>query len=287
MTKDRLGELLTVRNKNGNDVTVDVDNNATGGTDLRRTFERAEVLGKWIEAVEENVGSVRQYMNKLDDLSINHRDLTDKIENLFANNTSICQKINGKLKEFAEELKTINADSAEGRIKSIQFNTLKTRYTKTFKQSNTELENFRNIQKANLEAQLRAKGVRVTDEELVALLEEKTDIQIFTENIIAETQEAKRILADIEERHQQLLKIEQMLIEVRDLFLQMAILVDTQQDLIDRVEYQAQLAKEFVAKTPKILRDAERKKIKNLKCKIYSGIAMTVLIVVILMLLFK
>lgn len=50
----------------------------------------------------------------------------------------------------------------------------------------------------------------------------------FVLKIIAETAEAKRVLADIEERHQQLLKIERMLVEVRDLFLQMAILVDAQ-----------------------------------------------------------
>lgn len=53
-------------------------------------------------------------------------------------------------------------------------------------------------------------------------------VYIYFLKILAETQEAKRVLADIEERHQQLLKIERMLEEVRDLFLQMAILVDAQ-----------------------------------------------------------
>ncbi|XP_074031480.1 syntaxin [Leptinotarsa decemlineata] len=287
MSKDRLGELLKVRNKS--EVNIEVENVPTtnGDVNLKKTFERAEVIGQWIERVEKNVDEIRQFISKLDDLSLNLRDLNDKIQSLFANNTSICQKINGKLKEFEEEQKNTNPDSAEGRIKSIQYNTLKTRYIKIFRQSNAELENFRNIQKANLEAQLRAKGIRVTDEELVSLLEDKTDIQIFTENIIAETQEAKRVLADIEERHQQLLKIEQMLIEVRDLFLQMAILVDAQQELVDRVEYQAKLAKEFVGKTPGILRDGLNKKIKYFKCKIYCGIAIAVLIVIILILLFK
>lgn len=81
------------------------------------------------------------------------------------------------------EMKEINTESAEGRIKSIQYNTLKTRYMDIFKRSNLELENFKDIQKDRLEAQLRAKGVRVTDEELVALLEEKADIQLFTDNV--------------------------------------------------------------------------------------------------------
>lgn len=82
-----------------------------------------------------------------------------------------------------EEIKQINTESAEGRIKNIQYNTIKTRYMAIFKRNNLELENFKNIQKDRLEAQLRAKGVKVTDEELVALLEEKADIQLFTDNV--------------------------------------------------------------------------------------------------------
>lgn len=109
--------------------------------------------------------------------------MDEKIDSLFQNNTSICHKINPKLKEMEEELMKINIESAEGRIKSIQYNTLKTRYQKTFRQNSFELENYRNIQKSHLEAQLRAKGVRVTDEELVSLLENNTDIQLFTDNV--------------------------------------------------------------------------------------------------------
>lgn len=110
-------------------------------------------------------------------------DINTKVDSYFQNNTSICQRINGKLKELEEELKSINSETAEGRIKFIQFNTLKSRYINNFKSNNTELENYRNLQKDLLEAQLRAKGVRVTDEELASLLDKKVDIQIFTENV--------------------------------------------------------------------------------------------------------
>lgn len=85
--------------------------------------------------------------------------------------------------ELEEELSIVNNDTAERRIKSIQHNTLKSQYIQIFKINNEVLENFRNIQKDRLEAQLKAKGLRVTDEELVALLDKKVDIQVFTENV--------------------------------------------------------------------------------------------------------
>lgn len=40
-----------------------------------------------------------------------------------------------------------------------------------------------------------------------------------------------------------------------------------QQDLIDRVEYQAQAAQHYVGRVPKVLIDAKKKKIKSLKVK--------------------
>lgn len=46
--------------------------------------------------------------------------------------------------------------------------------------------------------------------------------------IILETQQAKDQLAMIEERHSELIKIEKLIEEVRDKFVQMAILVEQQ-----------------------------------------------------------
>lgn len=40
---------------------------------MRKTFERAEVLGQWIETIEKNVDQVRHYIQKLDNLSVNQR----------------------------------------------------------------------------------------------------------------------------------------------------------------------------------------------------------------------
>lgn len=106
-----------------------------------------------------------------------------KIESYFQNNTSICHKTTGKLKEMEEELKNMNTELAEGRIKTIQLNTLKTRLIEIFKSNSTELESYRNLNKNILEAQLKAKGVRVTDEELLDLLDKRVDIHLFTENV--------------------------------------------------------------------------------------------------------
>ncbi|CAG9766346.1 unnamed protein product [Ceutorhynchus assimilis] len=288
MAKDRLSDLVKARNDGNGNFQVEIEKEVAGdAANLRETFEMADILRDWIETIEENIEALKQYMKKVDDINTNQRDLNEKIQSIFQNNTSICHRIQAKLKEFEEEVKNIDSLTAEGRIKTIQLNTLKTRYQKVFKQNNAELENFRNIKKLELDAQLRAKGVRVTDEELTHLLEEGTDLSVFTGNILAETAEAKRILQDLEDRHNQLLKIERMLEEVRDLFLQMAILIDDQQELIDRVEYHASMAQEFVGQGTNDLQKGAKNRRKFLKKKIILIVVVIILIAIIIGLIFK
>ncbi|XP_066146271.1 syntaxin-1A-like [Euwallacea fornicatus] len=290
MGKNRLDDLKKLRERNNDNTQVEIQEETrplTGGSNLRNTFERAEVLSQWISTIEGNVEAIKLYVRKLDDVTVNQKDLNDKIDSLFQNNTNISHQIQSKIKEFEAEIQDCDTTSAEGRIKNIQYNTLKTRYQKIFKLNSTELENFRNIKKLQLEAQLRAKGVRVTDEELTRLLEDGTDIHVFTENILAETAEAKRVLQDIEDRHQQLLKIETMLVEVRDLFLQMAIIIDEQQELIDRVEYQAEMAQNFIGRGREDLKSGRKNRMKHLKLKIILIVIAIVFIIILIALIFK
>ncbi|XP_050308174.1 syntaxin-1A-like [Anthonomus grandis grandis] len=290
MGKDRLSELQKARNGKNKEIPIDIEE-ATEllpvQTGLKETFQRSEVLQQWIGSIEENLEGVRDCIKKLDVIELDQKQIADQIDDYFQKNTSISQQVQHKLKQFEEELKTVDQSSAEGRIKKIQFDTIKVRYVKVFNQNMNALENYRNIKKTKLEAQLRAKGVKISEEELNKLLEDGLDIHLFTENILAETAEAKRVLQDLEDRHQQLLKIERMLENLRSMFLQMFILIEEQQDLIDRVEYQADMAKEFIGKGKKDLRKSEKNKRKFLKRKIILIVVILVLLAVILGLIFK
>ena len=82
------------------------------------------------------------------------------------------------------ELQQIGTESTEKRIKTIQYTTSKKRFEKAFIENNQLLENYKCIQKQVIKSQLVAKGYfQVTDEEVTSLLEDGTDIQIFTENV--------------------------------------------------------------------------------------------------------
>ncbi|XP_049824015.1 syntaxin-1A isoform X2 [Aethina tumida] len=230
--RDRLAALKAASKDHSNNETniqIEAEPLNQESSSLKNTFERGQVIQQWIDSIEKNNEQMREYTTKSQIQSVfDQKGINDKIEDLFAKNKAICMKISGKLKEYENELKTTATHSAEERIKSVQYNSLNKRYVEAFKTSNSIMEKHSNNIKDSIKSQLSSKGLVVTDQELDELIEKGEDIQVFTDNILAETAEAKRMLQDIEERHEHLLKIERTLVEVRDMFIQISILVDSQ-----------------------------------------------------------
>lgn len=150
---------------------------------LRHTFERADVLNQWVEQVETNNRDVRMLLRKVEEID-HEKIVEDKLQSLFQNNTSLSHQISGKLKEIDKEIDRTKIETTESRIRTIQTTTLKTRFQNAFLDHNLLLETYKNIQKRIIKAQLQAKGYfQVSDEEVSLLLEEGTDVHVFTENV--------------------------------------------------------------------------------------------------------
>merc|ERR1719454_2369371 len=115
-------------------------------------------------------------------------------------------------------------------------------------------------------------GRSTTNEELEDMLESGNPA-IFTQGIIMETQQAKQSLKDIEARHEDIMKLETSIRELHDMFMDMAMLVESQGEMIDRIEYNVEHAVDYVQtatqdtkKALKYQSKARRKKIMMLLC---------------------
>lgn len=49
--------------------------------------------------------------------------------------------------------------------------------------NDNEMKRFKQIQKDHLEQQLRAKNIKITNEEMESLLEGNVDVELFTDNV--------------------------------------------------------------------------------------------------------
>merc|ERR1711973_418685 len=133
--------------------------------------------------------------------------------------------------------------------------------------------------------QLEITGRTTTNEELEDMLEQGNSA-VFTQGIIMDTAAAKQTLADIEARHADIIKLETSIKELHDMFLDMAMLVDSQGEMIDRIEYHVEHAVDYVQtatqdtkKALKYQSKARRKKLMMLGC--LSVVVLIVIIVII------
>ncbi|CAF0781540.1 unnamed protein product [Didymodactylos carnosus] len=134
---------------------------------------------------------------------------------------------------------------AEFRIEKSQHATLSRKFIDVMNAYNNAQIEYRERCKARIQRQLEITGRSISEGEVEEMLQSENPA-IFTAGIMVETQQAKQSLADIEARHRDIIKLENSIKELHDMFIDMANLVQTQGEMIDRIEYNVIQSENFV-----------------------------------------
>jgi len=289
MTKDRLAELRRVRahSEDGDDVDVAINMDA-GGAFMEEFFEQVEEIRTNIEKIAANVEEVKKKHSAI--LSAPQPDDKDKeeLEELMAEIKKTANKVRGKLKvmetSIAQEIERAPCASAELRIRKTQHATLSRRFVEVMSDYNTTQTDYRERCKGRIQRQLEITGRSVQNEELENMLESGNPA-IFTQGIIMETQQAKQSLADIEARHRDIIKLENSIRELHDMFMDMAMLVESQGEMIDRIEFNVEKSVDYVdtavADTKKALKYQSKARRKKMIVLAVVGVVIIIIIAII------
>merc|ERR1711988_1281543 len=139
----------------------------------------------------------------------------------------------------------VNRASAELRIKKTQHSSLSRKFVEGMTEYNRTQTDYRERCKARIQRQLEITGKTTTNEQLEEMLESGSSAE-FTQGIMMDTAQAKQTLADIEARHADIIKLETSIKELHDMFMDMAMLVESQGEMIDRIEYHVEHAVDYV-----------------------------------------
>ncbi|OWK11545.1 hypothetical protein Celaphus_00007118, partial [Cervus elaphus hippelaphus] len=127
---------------------------------------------------------------------------------------------------------------------------------------------------------LLSPGRTTTNEELEDMLE-SGKLAIFTDDIKMDSQMTKQALNEIETRHNEIIKLETSIRELHDMFVDMAMLVESQGEMIDRIEYNVEHSVDYVEravsdtkKAVKYQSKARRKKIMIIICCVVLGVVL-------------
>ncbi|XP_074043864.1 syntaxin-11 isoform X2 [Macrotis lagotis] len=246
--KDRLAELLELSRRYDLECG-DEEDDEWDAEQGRVVFETDHVL----ESLQRDVRDIRsetrllvadvrrlgkqnaRFLTSMRRLSSIKRD-TDSIAKAIK---SRGEAIHGRLRslrafgERAEE--KYGAHSAAGRIAEAQAGALARAFQEAMRDYNRAEMSQRENCKIRIRRQLEIVGKEVSGAQLEEMCEQGR-WDVFSENLLADVKGARSALSEIESRHQELLKLEGRVRELHELFLQMALLVEEQGDVLDVVE---------------------------------------------------
>ncbi|EDV24244.1 syntaxin 1.4 [Trichoplax adhaerens] len=198
-------------------------------------FNQVEHIEGELDTIEDNLAQVAKAYS---DFITMPKVTEDKRESLEKN----MENIKIKAKRIRSQLKgleaTIGQDdhSAEFRIKQTQVTALSNRLVSLMSDYNTMQVEHREKCKARIVRQLEITGKTTTDDEVEEMLEQG-DLNVFTDGMMIDSKEAKKALEAIEQRYDDIMKLEKSIKELHDMFLDMAMLVESQGEMLDNIEH--------------------------------------------------
>lgn len=278
MPRDRLAALKAAQNEE-DDGSDDIGINAEGGR-MDEFFQEVEDIRENIDKIQNNVEEVKRKHSAILSAPQTDEKMKQELEDLMADIKKTANRVRAKLKVIEQNMEAeenVNKASADLRIRKTQHSTLSRKFVEVMTEYNRTQTDYRERCKNRIQRQLEIQGRSTTNEQLEEMLEQGNP-SVFTQGIIMDTAAAKQTLADIEARHADIIKLETSIKELHDMFMDMAMLVESQGEMIDRIEYHVEHAVDYVQtatqdtkKALKYQSKARRKKIMIMLCGLAVG----------------
>ncbi|KAJ8368778.1 hypothetical protein SKAU_G00088060 [Synaphobranchus kaupii] len=245
--KDRTHELRTGKDSDEDEeVAVSMDKDRF----MDEFFEQVEEIRGFIDVLAEKVEEVKRKHSAI--LAAPNPDEKTKVEleDLMTDIKQLANKVRSKLKSIQhsiEQEEGQNRSSADLRIRKTQHSTLSRKFVEVMSEYNSTQSDYRERCKGRIQRQLEITGRNTTNEELESMLESDNPA-IFTSGIIMDSNISEQAMNEIETRHNEIIKLETSIRELHDMFMDMAMLVESQGALVNNIEKNVRSAEEYVEK---------------------------------------
>ncbi|EHB14292.1 Syntaxin-1B [Heterocephalus glaber] len=280
IAREALGPLgATAKDSDDEEEVVHVDRDHF----MDEFFEQVEEIRGCIEKLSEDVEQVKKQHSAILAAPNPDEKTKQELEDLTADIKKTANKVRSKLKAIEQSIEQeegLNRSSADLRIRKTQHSTLSRKFVEVMTEYNATQSKYRDRCKDRIQRQLEITGRTTTNEELEDMLE-SGKLAIFTDDIKMDSQMTKQALNEIETRHNEIIKLETSIRELHDMFVDMAMLVESQGEMIDRIEYNVEHSVDYVEravsdtkKAVKYQSKARRKKIMIIICCVVLGVVL-------------
>uniref|UniRef100_A0A4W6DFV8 Syntaxin-3 n=1 Tax=Lates calcarifer TaxID=8187 RepID=A0A4W6DFV8_LATCA len=226
----RLQEITC--DQDDDEVEIAVDNAAF----MDEFFSQIEDIRNSIDKIDENVAEVKKLYSVILSAPTSDQKTQDDLEAITNDIKKMANNARNKLKTIERNLESEEQErvSADMRIRKSQHAVLSRKFVEVMTKYNEAQVDFRERSKGRIQRQLEITGKATTDEELEEMLE-SGNAAVFTAGIV-DSGISKQALSEIESRHKDIVRLESSIKELHDMFVDIAMLVESQGDIVDNIE---------------------------------------------------
>lgn len=282
--RDRLQEL---RQEKQSFLAPETSDGERGGTEIpmdnldsflskvNETNVDLDALGTAVQEVK------RLHLVILSDVEPRETD-RKQLDDVMFSITSAARRVRTQLKDLEAMLDIPDDDSTTRlRMRKTTHTMASQRFVDVMKEYNGLQTEHRDLCKKRILRQMDISGQNVTAEQLDTLIESGNS-SVFTQGYILESQLTRQQLGEIQSRHEELLKLEKSIQEVHDMFINIAIMVASQGDMVNNIEEHVKSASEHTEKGRTVLEQAVTHKRSARKKKLFLAACVAIAIVVII-----
>lgn len=250
-------------------------------------FHQVEEIRNHIAKISENVDEVKKKHSTILSAPNPEERTKDELESLNKEIKSIANKVRTKLKaieQIIDQDENANRSSVNLRIRKSQHTVLSRKFGEVMIAYNETQIQFRERSKGRIQRQLEITGKATTDDELEEMLESGNP-SIFTSDIISDSQITRQALNEIESRHKDIMKLESSIRELHDLFMDIAMLVETQGEMINNIEKNVENAADYIEHAKEETKKAIKYQSKSRRKLIFIIICVAILLLILVIIL--
>ncbi|XP_073834149.1 syntaxin-4-like [Musca autumnalis] len=281
MVKDRLKELKNIEDVSEVDGVVRVDFEVQKGPSFIEPLIKlySEILSEF-EEMRTNTDTLKSMLEAQNAHLFNE----DEFNKVRQQNLKLSNRIIGRFKKLESKLPKEKDFRTKARMQRALYYGYFHLYALLWERHEEIHQKYDQQLRKNLQTQSKILNYNLTEEEIETLIEHG-QVNLLMGNILADTEATKKQLQDLENRLDELLKLEKSISEVHGLFLRLQNVVVEQGEIMQRIETHFENACEYVGEGARQIKIAAALRQQTVAKKAKLIIIGSVLLVILLLII--
>jgi len=222
------------------EVTRSTDNLTAGGKDLTAFYSEISSIQDTVKTFNANISTIgdlhTRSLNSADDVAA--KRTATQLEDLVAETNDISRELKTRIQDLERKGGGSGSD-AESRRQQTAF--VKSKFVEAIQNYQQVEQQYRQKNKQRIERQFKIVKPDATAEEVKAVVNDDQGGQIFTQDLLNSNRlgESRAAYREVQERHADIKKIEKTLTELAQLFNDMSVIVEQQDESVTAIHSNA------------------------------------------------